>query len=203
MSTERTDEATLLERWKAGDREAGQALIERAMPRLHRFFANKVEAADLEELTQQTLLGCLDRVEHIRPSPGFLPYMMGVARNQLLRHFRQRGRSGADPLRDSVHELVDARRLSGAIGARQDRHYLLQSLRRLPIDLQVTLELYYWEDLSLAEVAAATEVPLGTVKSRLGRAKQTLRSFLAELPLSEPARQASTRDLDAWARSLR
>ena len=201
--TERPDEAVLLQRWKSGDREAGQALIERAMPRLHRFFANKVEATDLEELTQKTLLGCLDRVEHIRPSPGFIPYMLGVARHQLLRHFRERSRGRPDPLRDSVHELVDARRLSGAIGAQQDRYYLLQSLRRLPIDLQLTLELYYWEDLSLAEVAAATEVPLGTVKSRLARAKQALRNVLAELPLSEPARRASTRDLDAWAKSLR
>lgn len=201
--SERADEAALLQRWKAGDREAGQALIERAMPRLHRFFANKVEAADLEELTQKTLLGCLDRVEHIRPSPGFVAYMMGVARHQLFRHFRQRGPGRPDPLRDSVHELVDARRLSAAIGAQQDRYYLLQSLRRLPIDLQLTLELYYWEDLSLAEVAAATEVPLGTVKSRLGRAKQTLRGILAELPLSEPARRASTSDLDAWAKTFR
>lgn len=197
------DEASLLRRWKGGDRQAAEALIERVMPRLHRFFANKVEAAHVEELTQRTLLGCLDKRERIRETPGFVPYMLGVARYQLLQHFRQQGRTQLDPLRDSVEQLVDSGRMSSMIERGQDRHHLLMSLRRLPIDLQLTLELYYWEDLPLSEVALATDVPLGTVKSRLGRAKTKLREVLDQLPLSKPASVASTADLDGWARKLR
>jgi RNA polymerase sigma-70 factor (ECF subfamily) len=132
-----------------------------------------------------------------------LPYLLGIARKQLLMHFRRLKRTPPDPLRDSVHGLVDVQRPSGAIAAAQDRHYLLMALRRLPIDLQIVLELYYWEDLSLAGVASVIDVPLGTVKSRLGRAKDALRKHLAELPLSEGAATASRTALDQWARGLR
>ncbi|MEZ4372915.1 MAG: sigma-70 family RNA polymerase sigma factor [Polyangiaceae bacterium] len=52
--------------------------------------------------------------------------------------------------------------------ARSNR--LVEALQRLPLDLQMAIELYYWEELSVAELAEALEIPAGTVKSRLHRA---------------------------------
>jgi RNA polymerase sigma-70 factor (ECF subfamily) len=49
-----------------------------------------------------------------------------------------------------------------------------EALRRLPVELQVVVELHYWEEQSTAEMAEVLEVPQGTVKSRLRRAREQL-----------------------------
>ncbi|MCA9711067.1 MAG: sigma-70 family RNA polymerase sigma factor, partial [Myxococcales bacterium] len=48
--------------------------------------------------------------------------------------------------------------------------------------LQVVLELHYWEQCSVAEIASALEIPQGTVKSRLRRGREALREVLASMP---------------------
>ena len=53
-----------------------------------------------------------------------------------------------------------------------------EALRRLPVDLQLVVELHYWEDHSTAEIAALLELAQGTVKSRLRRAREALEADL-------------------------
>lgn len=55
---------------------------------------------------------------------------------------------------------------------------LRQALRRLPREQRVAIALLYGEDMSVAEIAAITGVPAGTVKSRLSAARQALRAFM-------------------------
>ena len=69
---------------------------------------------------------------------------------------------------------------------------MLAALNGLPLDLQIALELYYWEELSVVEVAAVLEVPEGTVKSRLHRARQLLRE---QLDRAEPNEDAAIETL--------
>ena len=52
------------------------------------------------------------------------------------------------------------------------------ALRHLPLDLQVVVELHYWEEHSTAQIATVLEVPQGTVKSRLRRARALLENLL-------------------------
>ena len=65
---------------------------------------------------------------------------------------------------------------------RAEERALVQALQGMPVELQIVLELYYWEELSVDEVAAAVEVPPGTVKSRLFRGRQLLREALERDP---------------------
>ena len=84
-----------------------------------------------------------------------------------------------------------------AVAAQRDRD-LLGALRSLPLESQVVLELHYWEDLSATELAEVLDMPVGTVKSRLRRAKQLLQTALhrgTEAPKDDA--------LDAWVRSMR
>jgi RNA polymerase sigma factor (sigma-70 family) len=67
---------------------------------------------------------------------------------------------------------------SRIVALRQEQHAVLAALHELPLDLQIALELYYWEELTVGEVAQVLEVPEGTVKSRLHRARQLLRERL-------------------------
>jgi RNA polymerase sigma-70 factor (ECF subfamily) len=84
---------------------------------------------------------------------------------------------------------------------RQEQRLLLRALRQLPIDVQITLQLFYWENLSRAEIARVLDVEINTVKSRLQRGKEALRERIVAL---DPATGTVTvRDFDRWAASLR
>lgn len=195
------DEAALLLAWNAGDERAGEALMRAATPLVRRFFERKVAVDDVDDLVQRTLLGCIDRREHIESS-GFRAYLIGVARNQLLMHFRRLHRVEADPGRVTLLQLLDERSVRSMVVAKDELSRLVLAMWRLPIDLQLTLELYFWEGLSLAELADATGVVVGTVKSRLARAKSTLRKTLDRDPDS-PTRKVSAAEFEAWVRRMR
>jgi RNA polymerase sigma-70 factor (ECF subfamily) len=73
----------------------------------------------------------------------------------------------------------------------------------LPVDLQVALELHYWEDLSTAELAGILEIPQGTVKSRLRRAREALVTAIEQLSTDPQQRRETIDNLDQWAREVR
>jgi DNA-directed RNA polymerase specialized sigma24 family protein len=80
---------------------------------------------------------------------------------------------------------------------------LLQALRRLPLDMQLTLELFYWEELPVEDVAVVLEIPPGTVKSRLHRARGLLREQIDTLEPDPDLAQSTAANLGHWAKSIR
>jgi RNA polymerase sigma-70 factor (ECF subfamily) len=171
----------LLAAWRAGDREAGERLFDRHFASVRRFFSNKVPAAEVEDLMQRTFEACVAHADAFRGEARFVTYLLAIARSQLHRWLRKR-----DPVRDGLDfgssSLRDLAVSPSAIVAAQQRQALvLEALRRIPVDLQVLLELYYWEGLSGPEIAAVLDIEHGTVRSRLHRARELLREQLLEL----------------------
>ncbi|MEM6993125.1 MAG: sigma-70 family RNA polymerase sigma factor [Myxococcota bacterium] len=191
----------LLRRWQAGDRQAGDALIERFLPTLYRFFRNKAPD-EVEELAQRTWLGVLERADRLELDKGLRPYLLGVARNQLMMHLTRhlRDRARFDPGTMSIAEVSGSP--SAAVAARENRRLLLDALRRLPLDLQLAVELFYWERLPLAEIATVCEVPVGTVKSRLARAKDVLRRLIRDADAAPASIEGAGAELERWAADL-
>jgi RNA polymerase sigma-70 factor (ECF subfamily) len=192
----------LLERWRAGDQSAGQTLVRRHTPTLHRFFASKAPEA-IEDLVQGTFLACVETRDRFRADAAFRTYALGIARKLLFKHYRKQLRGH----RALALEAVCAEQVSGspslAAAARQEMRMLVPALRQIPIDQQIAIELYYWEELPIAEIAEILEVAEGTVKSRLARARDQLRAtILAGVPAS-PARQNTLDELDRWAKDVR
>lgn len=169
----------LFERWCAGDKVAGTALFRRHHTSIFRFFANKVEAADADDLVQETFLACVGGRDRFAGRSSVRTYLFAIARNVLLLHWRRRSRRG-DAL--DVDEVSIAS-LSTSAGSRmardQDRERVLAALRRLPIDQQVLVELHYWEGLDREQLAEVFEIAPATTGSRLFRARQALREHLA------------------------
>ena len=89
-----TDDQALLEAWRGGDEHAGRELVERHLPAVYRFFANKL-GRDVDDLVQQTFLALIEGRDRVREAAGFRGFLFGIARNKLLKHFRDR-----DPLPD-------------------------------------------------------------------------------------------------------
>ena len=195
----------LLDRWRAGDRDAGNELFERHFSSVTRFFRNKT-ADSFEDLIQKTFLGCVEGRERFRSQSTFRTYLFAVAHNVLRHHLRTKARHGdrVDFGMKSVHDLAPGP--TTILAHRREQRLLLEGLRRVPIDFQVALELYYWEHLTAAQVADVLEVPEGTARSRIRRGKELLRERMAEMAQcgSEPIDlNESSVDLEAWARSLR
>ena len=169
----------LLEAWAAGDRSAGNDLFVRHFDAVFRFFFNRV-GNDAEELTQATFLGAMEARQRFRGESSFRTFLYAIARNQLFLHFRAKRR--AAPLTFRTISMIDlgaspASQLAGS----EERRLLGDAMLHLPVDLQLALELYYWEGLSTKEVAEVLESPQGSVKRWLWRARQLLADRLDAL----------------------
>jgi RNA polymerase sigma-70 factor (ECF subfamily) len=198
------DDLELLVAWRQGDAEAGNQLVRRHFRTVHRFFRSKVPDA-VDDLIQRTFLGCLEAVDRFEARSSFRNYLLGIARNQLLLFFRERAQTGRifDPDEHSVHKFGGSQSPSVHLALREEQRLLLEGLRRLPLDLQIALELHYWERMPVADIAAVLQIPTGTVKSRLARARDVLRTRIAELTAADHVRTGTLQDLEGWARSLR
>lgn len=174
-ASERTD-LELLEAWRAGSMQAGDALVSRHWSSISRFVRSKI-GDDGADLISQVFLACVegkDRIEEVKA------YLFATARRRLADHYRRRTREAALDLARS--SLVDLR--SGPatqLGRAQRRELLADGLARIPLDDQIALELAYFEGLSTRELASVLEIPENTVRSRLSRARDKLRAVLAEL----------------------
>lgn len=197
------DETQLLAAWRAGNARAGSRLFDRYYGRLSRFFANKV-GDEAYDLIQQTMMICLERHDQLREDTRFAAFLLGIARNVLLHHYRSRARKH-DKIDFGVSSIVDLGvGNSTIIAQRRHERVLLEALRRLPLEDQLLLELYYWEDLRGGELAELFGVPLGTLRSRLRRAKQelerTIPKVAGSLGLAEGLGEL---DIQQWARDTR
>jgi RNA polymerase sigma-70 factor (ECF subfamily) len=170
----------LWQAWIAGDRAAGNELVARHFVGIYRFFASKVPD-HAEELAQRTFLACVERRASFEGRAGVRAYIYGIAHKELLRHFE--GRGGGAPLADlscrSIADLVPSP--SRVIVGREEQRLVLDALQQLPLEFQIVIELFYWNRMSLLEIAETLEVAPGTVKSRLARARERLREQLDEL----------------------
>jgi RNA polymerase sigma factor (sigma-70 family) len=176
------DDLELLLRWREGHKAAGEALVTRHYAAVYRFFRNKAPN-DVDDLTQRTFLACVEGRERFEQRASLRTFLFSIARHVLYEFYRRRRRDEVIDFGLSTAEGLDPSP-SKLVAARDDRERLLIAMRRLPVDLQVALELYYWEDLSTREMADALEVPAGTVQRRLQRGRARLQQELARLGVS-------------------
>jgi len=168
------DDAALLTRWGNGDDDAGERLFERYFDPMHRFFASKVSAGS-EDLVQRTFVACIEKHGTIREASSFRAFLYGIARFELLMYLRRihaDKEREIDPLASSMADLDPSP--SQLVVEGEEQRQLLDALREVPVDLQIVIELHYWEELSTAEIASVLEIPQGTVKSRLRLARERL-----------------------------
>ncbi len=166
----------LWNRWTGGDAGAGRQLSRRMLPVLRSFFASKILAADVEDLVQQVWLELGETIRRRRLpelTASVRAYLLGIARHVLFRHLSRRTRDERiDPVTSSIAVLEPS--LSQAVGRQLQAQRMLRALHRLPLDIQVLLELRYVQELTTPEIAVLYDIPDGTAKSRLARARRLL-----------------------------
>jgi RNA polymerase sigma factor (sigma-70 family) len=172
------------------DGDAFVAIFERHYEAISRYLRRRLARATADELAAEVFTTAFARrsrydVQHLSA----LPWLYGIASNLLRAHAREEqrelrafARSGVDPLGSLPEPLTDAFRqaLDPAIAA--------ALLELQPIDREVLL-LFAWANLSYEEISKALDLPVGTVKSRLNRARHIARGALASL-LAAPSEEA-------------
>ncbi len=169
------DDRDLVLRAKEGDRAAFGILVRRYQRRVFamglRWFRN---ADDADDVVQETFLRAwraLDRFEEDRP---LAPWLLRIASNWAKTQVETRKRRGGEELDERIRwegpspeDDVDAARRREAVNRAVDA---------LPEDQRLVLHLRVSEGLSYREISETLDVPIGTVMSRLSRARETLRA---------------------------
>jgi len=192
----------LLGKWRDGNTDAGNELLRRHLSTIYQFFRKKVNDG-IDDLVQQTMLGCVQGCESFRLEASFRTYLFAIARNVLHRYFDRRTRELARIDHGAMNVTDPGESPSDVVAARMEQRRLGVALRRLPISDQIILELYYWESMTGSELAAVLGLPEPAIRSRLRRALVRLRTVVAGLPPTGHEIQSIDADLDEWARSLR
>lgn len=199
-----TDEQ-LLTAWRAGDHDAAEQLMRRHFAVVYRFLRNKLPD-EVEEVAQRTFLACVESADRFRGESSFRGYLLGIARKQLMLALRRKHRAAKvfDPERMSMHELDDAAVPSptGVLARQQSERVLLLALRRLPLDFQITLELFYWEELPIADIAVVLEIAVGTVKSRMNRARTMLRAQIETIAAAPALAHETITEFGDWIAAM-
>jgi RNA polymerase sigma factor (sigma-70 family) len=193
------DDHELLDRWRAGDAASGQQLFERHFDSIYGFFETKCHA-EADELVQSTFLACLRAKTQFRKESSFRTYLFTIARNELYRVLRSRRRDG-ERLDFALSSIADLISTPGTKLARNQEHkQLLEALQRLPVEQQALLELHYWEDMQIGQLAEVFEAPAVTIRTRLHRARKALRDLMEG---SAPAQVLETLEsMDVWAKGI-
>jgi RNA polymerase sigma-70 factor (ECF subfamily) len=163
-------------------------LFRRHAPCIQRYVVRRLGPDDADDVVAETFLLAFRQRAGYDPTRGDArPWLYGIATNLIGRHrraeirqYRAFARTGADPVTEPFTDQVDARVSADAASGR-----LADALARLPAAHRDALLLVAWGDLSYEEAASALGVPVGTVRSRLSRARSRLRRALGSADLSD------------------
>ena len=182
-------DAGLLARCGA-DPECLGRLFDRHADAIHRYLARRVGPDDADDLLSEVFLAAdRGRAGYDQRRPDARPWLYGIASNLSARQFRSRTRAAAATaklaVRESVAtpEVLDVDRVDSESAWPQ----IAAALDDIPDDQRDALLLFVWEELSYDDIAAALDVPVGTVRSRIHRARTALRELLAGLRASTDA----------------
>jgi len=169
----------LLERVRRGDEGAVAELVERhSPPALRLATALLADAHEAEEVVQEAFVEALARLGDLRCDEAFPAWFRQVVRTQANRRLRRRGARTAPTL----PEAADPRPTPAECAERAELQTIVRAaLARLPTPGRETAERFYLDGWSVAELASAMDVPVGTVKRRLYDARARLRAWLPDL----------------------
>ena len=174
-----------LVRLRKGDPDALAAIISRYQHRLYRYLLRLVrEPAVADDLFQQTWLRVIEKIGHYDARRSFEGWLFAVAHNLAVDSWRVKGSENLDEPSDFGH-LGEERLASGQPDALErlldfERGAILAAcMHELPAIHREVLTLRFEEDMKLEEIAEVVDIPLSTVKSRLRRALEGLRSAMA------------------------
>jgi RNA polymerase sigma-70 factor (ECF subfamily) len=174
----------LITRARAGDRSAQQSFVEAYQQRVYAVCA-ALAPGHAEDLAQEALLRALLSLGRFELNgPARLgTFVLRIARNLCIDQLRSTKRRG--PHDADVDQLVGGGSADHHLAAARDAERVRIAVLALPPDQRAAVVLRMWGELDYAEIASIENVPIGTIRSRLSRARDELRRMLAATDVTE------------------
>lgn len=191
VRTEREGDQLLVERVQAGDRRAFDVLVSKYQRRLMRLVSRLVhDPAEAEDVVQETFIKAYRALPHFRGDAAFYTwlYRIGIntAKNYLVRQSRRTPTSSETDAEqaesfDDGNKLRDNNTPESVLASKQIAATVNAAMDVLPIELRTAIVLREIEGLSYEEISAIMACPIGTVRSRIFRAREVIAEKLKPL----------------------
>jgi len=179
---ERRAELELAYRARRGDAPAFDELVRRFQRPVLRFCWRLVRSADAEDLAQDTFVRAFVHFERFDPERPVLPWLIAIARRLCLDLLRRRKiRAGREAMAVGDDSAPSPEREASA---REELSRLDRALDELGEGPREAIILFHIEEMSYRDIAAALEVPIGTVMTWLHRGRAQLKRALDEAPIA-------------------
>jgi RNA polymerase sigma factor (sigma-70 family) len=169
------------------------AIYDRHAAALYRYAARRLGADAAEDVVSETMLAAFRaRRRYDTTRSDARPWLYGILTREISqrrRVERKRYRALARVERTAGHEVAKADEVAAAVAAQSVRAPLMEALAGLAKRDRDVLLLAAWADLSYQEIAEALDIPIGTVGSRLNRARRTIRTAAPGLDTSHASEQ--------------
>jgi RNA polymerase sigma-70 factor, ECF subfamily len=176
--TQPADDLKLIRRMQAGDDDAVRDLYAQYGQRLYAYAMRLTDdPATAEDVTQNTLVTVWRTARTFRAEGRLIAWLLGIVHHTAMKAIRNR----TNHLDEVAEETLRADQPSPEEQAqlKDERRWVRQGMQSLSPEHRAVLELVFYQELTLNEVAQVLEVPPGTVKSRLSYARTHLRGVLA------------------------
>jgi RNA polymerase sigma-70 factor (ECF subfamily) len=189
------DDLTLVQRFRQGDMESFSLLVAKYQDRIYNMLLRMCgKPADAEELAQEAFLRAMERIGQFQGRSKFYTWLFRIAANLAISHKRRGGRikfhslsgpqDGDSSAGDAITSPLAAKRQIGpqeSAVAAETHQRVMDALGELDDEFRLVIVLRDIEEMDYAQVADVMNVPLGTVKSRLHRARMMVRDRLKDL----------------------
>ena len=187
------DLAAVAARAQKRDHQAFRELVELATPRLYRLALRVVGDRDeADDVVQETTIRAWDRIEELREPAAVMGWLSRIARNAArdrVRWWRRRPRESFDEAGPALAAVLAAAATAPlpdeALASAQVGEAVTRAVAALPAKHREILLLRESDGMSYEEIAEALDIPVGTVESRLHRARAALAGRLQRLARSE------------------
>lgn len=192
----RLKEASLIERTKQGDQQAFAELVELHQDHVYNLAYRILQnAEEADDATQEIFVKVWQAISSFRGDSKFTTWLYRIVHNHCLNRLRSTKNApktistetNLEEGDDSEHDLLanlpgdKADEPSVQFEAHERRQTIWQEVENLPAKYRSIIAMYYMQELSYEEIASILEMPVGTVKTHLYRAKALLKARLGEL----------------------
>lgn len=194
----------LVERCRQRDHEAFTEIVERYKDRVHWLVRRMVGSPNDEDITQEVFLRVYQAIGGFQGRSSFRTWLYRIARNLCVTELKKRGARGEhisfeEEGEEKIHWLLPASAggLEDEIERRDFSENVQALIGRLPENYRTVLTLFYLQQVRYEEIADIMDIPMGTVKTYIHRARLRLRDLI----LAEPEIAGLTGASDNWTAS--
>ena len=171
-----TDDRELVRRIRDGDAEALRAIVERYQDRIFSLIYGIVrDRHEVEDVAQEVFLKVYTRIQAFDERSKFYTWLYRVAANAAKDHVKKRSRRPAVALEEDNVLPATGTSPVGHAAAAETRRLVREAIAALPLRYREVLTLRELEGLSYSEIAGVLQISIGTVESRLHRARAKLK----------------------------